>query len=69
MLLKGRTTEVPELDSVLAKAAGVLCGRTQTSDVADACLALVARREGAVVVTSDVEDLRSLDAGLKLERI
>jgi rRNA-processing protein FCF1 len=69
MLLKGRTTEVPVLDVTLAKAAGVLCGRSGTSDVVDACLALVARREHALVVTSDAEDLLRLDPSLPLERV
>jgi len=68
-LLKGPTTVVPPLDQVLAEAAGVLCGRSGTSDVVDASVVLVARRERAVVVTSDVEDLRRLDPGLALERI
>jgi hypothetical protein len=69
MLLKGRTTEVAHLDRVLAKAIGILCGRTGTSDIVDACLALVARRERALVVTSDVEDLLRLDPGLPVEKV
>ena len=68
-LLKGPTTRVPALDQVLAEAAGVLCGRAGTSDVIDASVVLVARRERAVVVTSDVDDLRRLDPGIRLERI
>jgi rRNA-processing protein FCF1 len=68
-LVKGPTTVVPALDQVLAEAAGVLCGRAGTSDVVDASVVLVARRERAVVVTSDVDDLRRLDPGLPLERI
>lgn len=68
-LVKGPTTIVPALDQVLAEAAGVLCGRAGTSDVIDASVVLVARRERAVVVTSDVDDLRRLDAGLRLERV
>ena len=68
-LVKGPTTEIPGLDQVLAEAAGVLCGRAGTSDVIDASVVLVARRERAVVVTSDVEDLRRLDAKLPIERI
>ena len=67
--LKGPTTVVCGLDQVLAEAAGVLCGRAGTSDVIDASVVLVARRERAVVVTSDVEDLRRLDPRLPLERI
>jgi hypothetical protein len=68
-LVKGPTTVVPVLDQVLAEAAGVLCGRAGTSDVIDASVVLVARREHAIVVTSDVGDLRRLDPKLPLERI
>jgi hypothetical protein len=68
-LVKGPTTVVPVLDQVLAEAAGVLCGRAGTSDVIDASVVLVARRERAVVVTGDVDDLRRLDFSLPLERI
>jgi len=67
--LKGPTTLVSALDQVLAEAAGVLCGRAGTSDVIDASVVPVARRERAVVVTSDGDDLRRLDPGLPLERI
>lgn len=68
-LVKMPTANVPALDEILAEAAGVLCGRTGTSDVIDASVVLVARRERAVVVTSDVGDLRRLDPGLRMERI
>jgi hypothetical protein len=68
-LLAGATTEVSSLDQVLAEAVGVLCGRTGTSDVVDASVVLTARRARAVVVTSDVGDLRRLDPHLALERI
>jgi rRNA-processing protein FCF1 len=68
-LVKGPTTVVPPLDQVLAEAAGVLCGFAGTSDVIDASVVLVARRERAVVVTSDIDDLSRLDPGLALERI
>jgi hypothetical protein len=68
-LMKGPTTAVPALDQVLAEAAGVLCGRSGTSDVIDASVVLVARRERAVVVTSDVGDLRRLDPTFALEPI
>ena len=68
-LLDGPTTHVPPLDRTLAEAAGVLCGRAGTSDVIDASVVLTARREHAVVVTSDVEDFRRLDPALKVERV
>jgi hypothetical protein len=68
-LVKGPTTMVPPLNQTLAEAAGVLCGRAGTSDVVDASVVLVARREAAVVVTSDVGDLRRLDPNVPLERV
>ena len=49
-LLDGPTTEVPALDRVLAEAAGALCGVSRTSDVIDASVVLIARRERAVDV-------------------
>lgn len=65
-LLRGPTTTVPPLDSTLAEASGVLCGMTGTSDVIDASVVLVARRERAAVVTSDASDLKRLDPTLAL---
>jgi hypothetical protein len=43
-----------------AKAAGILCGRARTSDVADAIVVVMAAALGAVVWTSDVADLGKL---------
>ena len=68
-LLNGPTTVVPALDQVLAEAAGVLCGRAGTADVIDASVVLVAKRERALVLTSDIGDLERLDPGLMLERV
>jgi hypothetical protein len=68
-LVKAPMTVVPPLDQLLAEAAGVLCGRAGTSDVIDASVVLIARRERAVAVTSDVDDLHRLDPSLPLERI
>lgn len=56
------------LDLAEARAAGALCGVTGTSDVIDASVALLARRHGASVVTSDPDDLRRLDPHLNLVR-
>jgi hypothetical protein len=44
----------------VAREAGELCGRTSTSDICDAHVALVAAEKGAVLYTSDAEDLRRL---------
>jgi rRNA-processing protein FCF1 len=68
-LLKNENSRVPPLDQPLAEAAGVLCGHTGTRDIVDASVVLIARRERAPVVTSDVKDLRRLDATLLVERI
>jgi hypothetical protein len=68
-LLSGPTTEVPPLDRVLAEAAGVLCGRTKTSDVVDASVVLVARTTGAPVISSDEGDLHHLDPALTVHAI
>jgi len=63
-VLKGPTTVVAVLDQMLAEASGTLCGRAGTSDVVDASVVLIARRERAVVVTSDAGDLLRLDSTL-----
>lgn len=68
-LLDGPTTEAPPLDRPLAEAAGTLCARAGTADVVDASVVLVARRERAVVITSDAGDLKRLDAKLAIEKI
>lgn len=68
-LLNASGTTVAVLDRALAEASGVLCGRAGTSDVIDASVVLVARRERALIVTSDVQDLTRLDPAASLERI
>jgi predicted nucleic acid-binding protein len=68
-LSRAATTTIDPLDQVMAEAAGILCGRRQTSDVIDASVVLTARRERASVVTSDVDDLKRLDPGIELYRI
>ncbi len=51
---------VVALDENIAKAAGVLCGRTGTVDVVDASVVAVAARRGDSVLTSDARDIRTL---------
>jgi len=55
---------IVEWDAVAARAAGVLCGRTGTSDVVDASVALCARERDYHVVTSDPQDFAVLDPQL-----
>lgn len=61
-------TVVEPLDDGTARVVGVLCGVTGTTDVVDASVALAGRRHGAVVVTSDPDDLAALDRDLDLHR-
>jgi hypothetical protein len=43
-----------------AKAAGILCGRAGTSDVVDATVVVMAAATGAIIWTSDPEDIKAL---------
>ncbi len=43
-----------------AKAAGILCGRAGTADVVDATVVVMAATLGAVIWTSDPDDIRTL---------
>jgi predicted nucleic acid-binding protein len=65
-LLNTGLLHVRDLDLHESRAAGALCGVTETADVIDASVALLARRHDAVVVTSDPDDMRRLDAQLSL---
>jgi hypothetical protein len=47
----------------------LLCGQSKTSDVLDASVVLTARRNQALVLTSEPKDLRRLDPQLKLETV
>ena len=69
-LIGDHRTEVEPLDRESAKAVGVPCGLTHTSDIVDASLVIAARSAGsAVIVSSDVEDLKRIDSSLRVERI
>jgi hypothetical protein len=68
-LLGSRSVTVESLTGIRAKAVGVLCGRTGTSDVVDASVVLSARQHGALVATSDPDDLLKLDSRLFLARV
>lgn len=61
--MSARGIEVHALDAATARAAGQLCAATGTADVVDASIALLARIERGVVVTSDPEDIRRLAPG------
>jgi len=56
---------VAPLDADLGRRAGVLLGRTRTSDVDDAAIVLLAT-DGDMILTSDPEDLARLASAAEL---
>jgi hypothetical protein len=65
-LIRQPTTDVIPLDRVDATHVGRLLAASGTADVVDAHVVLCARRAGQGVVTSDPDDLRTLDPSLGL---
>lgn len=65
-LIRQPDTDLVVLHGPDATAVGLLLARTGTADVVDAHVVLCAQRTGQAVVTSDAEDLRRIDAGLRL---
>ena len=53
--------EIVPLDDRLARACGELCGATETADIIDASVVILARLRGDHIITSDPRDLRRLD--------
>ena len=53
--------EIIPLDEQLARACGELCGATDTADIIDASVVILARLRGDPIITSDPRDLRRLD--------
>ena len=54
--------EILPLGLEVAKAAGVLCGKAGTRDVVDATVVAIALSYGAIVFTSDPDDITQLGA-------
>ena len=59
--LRSREVEIIPLDDQLARSCGELCGATNTSDIIDASVVILARQRRDSIVTSDPHDLRRLD--------
>lgn len=51
---------VENMDAALAKQTGILCGRSGTADVVDACVAVIAGRRRDDILTSDPDDMHRL---------
>jgi len=58
---RSEEVEVAPLDAQLARSCGELCGATNTSDIVDASVVILARKGRDPIVTSDPHDLRRLD--------
>jgi hypothetical protein len=54
------------LDAAPAKAASLVCGRTNTADVVGASVVVCAVAHGDTVVTSDPDDIRRLAPKLRI---
>jgi hypothetical protein len=67
--LKKSSVEVVPLSEAQARAAGQLCGASGTRDVIDASVVICARRYKCAVVAGDEDDLRALDASMRLHVI
>jgi hypothetical protein len=59
--LRAEEVEIVPLDEQLARSCGELCGATNTSDIIDASVVILARARRDTIVTSDPDDLRRLD--------
>ena len=67
-VLKSQSVTIHALDDADARAVGQLCGAIGAIDVADVSVVLLARLVGGVTVTSDPDDLLSIDPTLDLVR-
>jgi predicted nucleic acid-binding protein len=59
--------EVAPVGLELAKAAGVLCGKAGTRDVVDGVVVTIALAYGAIVFTSDPDDIAQLSASSEVK--
>ena len=64
--LRVEEVEILPLDEQHARACGELCGATDTSDIIDASVVILARERGDHIITSDPHDLRRLDPACPL---
>ena len=64
--LGARDVVLIDMDAETARAIGVMCGLTGVTDVVDGHVALHARRRGLAVLTSDPDDIATLDPTLAI---
>ena len=64
--LRSEEVQIVPLDEALARACGELCRDTNSHDVIDASVVILARERRDPIVTSDPDDLRRLDPGAEI---
>jgi hypothetical protein len=64
--LRSEEVEIIALDAQLARSCGELCGATNTSDIIDASVVILARERRDPIVTSDPNDMRRLDPAAQI---
>lgn len=69
VLLKSGAIRVEPITENTAREIGVILGETNTSDVTDAHVVLIAQRLNAIVYTSDDGDINAIDATLRVEHV
>ena len=64
--LRTEEVEIVPLDDQVARSCGELCGASNTADIIDASVVILARQRRDLIVTSDPSDLRRLDPAAKI---
>jgi len=64
--LRSEEVEIIPLDEQLARSCGELCGATNSPDIIDASVVILARERRDPIVTSDPNDLRRLDPSAQI---
>lgn len=67
-LLKAQDVDIAVMTATVARTVGVICASTGHADVIDVHVALCARDRSHAVVTSDPDDIASIDPSLPLIR-
>src|SRR5947209_18258861 len=64
--LRSEEVEIIALDEQLARSCGELCGASNTSDIIDASVVILARARRDSIVTGDPNELRRLDPAAQI---
>ena len=64
--LRSDEVDIIPLDEQLARSCGELCGAAHSADIIDASVVILARRRRDPIVTSDPDDMRSLDPAAQI---